>query len=54
MIISYKQNLYFKIHYKKFQKQDYISFHHTLILKQFTQKYEHKIHCKSIYFSVLL
>jgi hypothetical protein len=55
MVISYNQNLYFKIHYKKkLQKQDYISFHHIFILKQFTQQYEHKIHCRNLHFFVLL
>jgi hypothetical protein len=33
MVIWYNQNLYFKIRCKKFQKQDYISFHHIFILK---------------------
>jgi hypothetical protein len=32
MVISYNQNLHFKIHCKKLQKQDYISFYHILIL----------------------
>jgi hypothetical protein len=36
IVISYNQNLHFKMHCKKLKKQDYNSFHHILIL--------HKIH----------
>jgi hypothetical protein len=38
MVIVYNQNLHFKIHYNKLQKQDYNSFHHNLTL----QKNSHK------------
>jgi hypothetical protein len=33
MVIGYNQNLHFKIHWKKLQKQYYNSFHHILILQ---------------------
>jgi hypothetical protein len=32
MVISYNQDLHFKIHYRKLRKQDYNSFHHFFIL----------------------
>jgi hypothetical protein len=32
MVISYNQNMHFRIHCKKFQKQDYILIHDILIL----------------------
>ncbi len=54
MVIAYNQNLYFIIHYKKLQKQDYNSFHHSLILQKNHAKDEHGIHCRSLYFYVLL
>jgi hypothetical protein len=34
MVISYNQNLHFKIHCKKLQRQDFTSFHHVQILQQ--------------------
>ncbi len=34
MVISYNQNLHFRIHCKKLQKQYYNSFHHNLILQK--------------------
>jgi hypothetical protein len=48
MIITNNQNLHFKIHCKKVQKQNYNSFHHNLILQKIHTKDEHKIHCKSL------
>jgi hypothetical protein len=54
MIIAYNQNLHFKIHCKKLQKQYYNSLHHNLILQKIHTKDEHIIHCKSICFSILL
>jgi hypothetical protein len=32
MVIAYNHNLHFRIHCKKFQKQNYNSFHHNLTL----------------------
>jgi hypothetical protein len=43
MVIAYVQNLHFKIHCKKLQKQDYNSFHHNLILQKIQRKYEQRI-----------
>jgi hypothetical protein len=54
MLNAYNQNLYFRIHYKKIQKQDYNSFHHNLTLKEIHTKDEHRIHCMNLCFSVLL
>ncbi len=54
IVIAYNQNLHFKIHYKKLEKQDYNSFYHNLTLQEIHTKDEHKIHCKSLCFSVLL
>jgi hypothetical protein len=54
MDIAYDQNLHFRIHYKKFQKQDYNSFHHNLTLQEIHTKDEHRIHCRSLCFYVLL
>jgi hypothetical protein len=54
MVVSYNQNLRFKIHCKKLQKQDYISFHHIFMLKQLTQQYEQEIHYRNLCFSILL
>ncbi len=34
MVISYNQNLHFKIHCKKLQKINYNSFHHIMILQK--------------------
>jgi hypothetical protein len=34
MVISYNQNLYFRIQCKKIQRQDYNSFHYILILQK--------------------
>jgi len=39
MVVAYNQNLHFKIHDKKFQKQDYNSFHYILLL--------HRIHSRT-------
>jgi hypothetical protein len=44
MVIAYNQNLHFRIHYKKLQKQYYNSFHHNLTL----QKIHTKINIKFI------
>jgi hypothetical protein len=52
MVITYNQNLHFKIHYKKFQTQDYNSFHHNLTLEEIHTKDEHKIHYRSLCFSI--
>jgi hypothetical protein len=54
MVIAYNQNLHFRIHYKKLQKKIYNSFHHNLILQKIHTKNEHRIHYKSLCFSVLL
>ncbi len=54
MVIAYNHNLHFIIHCKKFQKQDYNSFHHNRILQKIQTKDEHKIHYRSLCFSVLL
>jgi hypothetical protein len=54
MVITYNQNLHFRIHYKKFQKQSYNLFHHNLTLKEIHTKDEHKIHYRSLCFSILL
>jgi hypothetical protein len=54
MIIEYNQNLHFKIHYKKLHKQYYNSFQDNLILKKIHTKDEHKIHCRSMCFFILL
>jgi hypothetical protein len=45
MVIAYNHNLHFKIHYKKFQKQDYNSFHHNLTIQEILTKDEHIIPC---------
>ncbi len=50
MVITYNQNLHFKIHYKKFHKQNYNSFHLNLTLYEIHTKYEHKIHCRRCVF----
>jgi hypothetical protein len=34
MVITYNQNLHFKVHYRKIQRQNFNSFHHILILQQ--------------------
>jgi hypothetical protein len=34
MVIAYNHNLHFKIYCKKFQKQNYNSFHHNLTLQK--------------------
>jgi hypothetical protein len=52
MVIAYNQNLHFKIHCKKFQKQDYNSFHHNLTLQEIHTKDEHRIHYRSLCFFV--
>jgi hypothetical protein len=54
IVITYNQNLHFKIHCNKLQKQDYNSFHHNLILQKIHTKDEHKIHYRNMCFSVLL
>jgi hypothetical protein len=54
MVIAYNQNLHFRIYCKKLQKQYYDSFHHNLTLQKIHTKYEHKIHCRSLGFYVLL
>jgi hypothetical protein len=54
MVIAYNQNLHFRIHYKKFHKQNYDSFHHNLTLHEIHTKDEHKIHYKSQCLFVLL
>jgi len=54
MVIAYNQNLHFKIHCKKLQKQYYNSFHHNLILQKFHTKDEYKIHIRNMCFYVLL
>ncbi len=54
MVIAYNQNLYFKIHCKKLLNQYYNSFNHNLMLQKMHTKYEHKIHCKSMCFSILM
>jgi hypothetical protein len=54
MVIAYNQNLHFRIHCKKLQKQNYNSFHHNLILQKIHTKDEHKIQCRSLCFSILL
>jgi hypothetical protein len=54
MVIVYNQNLHFKIHCKKLHKQDYNSFHHNLRLEKIHTKDEHRIHCRSLCFYVLL
>jgi hypothetical protein len=54
MVIAYNQNLYFKIYYEKFQKQYYNSIHHNLTLQEIHSKDEHRIHYRSLWFSVLL
>jgi hypothetical protein len=54
MVIAYNQNIHFIIHCKKLQIQYYNSFHHNLILKKIHTKDEHRIHCKSLCFSILL
>jgi hypothetical protein len=54
MVIAYNQNLHFEIHYKKLQKQYYNPFHHNLTLQKNHTKDEHRIHYKSLCFSILL
>ncbi len=54
MVIAYNQNLHFRIHYKKFPKQYYNSFHLNLTLKEIHTKDEHRIHYRSLCFSILL
>jgi hypothetical protein len=54
MVIIYNQNLHFRIHYKKFEKQYYNSFHHNLTLEEIHTEDEHIIHCKSLCFFILL
>ncbi len=54
MVISFNQNVPFKIHYKNSRNKITI---HSIIYwcyKQFTQQYEHSIHYKSLYIFVLL
>jgi hypothetical protein len=54
MVISYNQNLHFKIHCKNSTNNIIIHFIIFWYYKNFTQWYEHKIHCKSLCFFVLL
>ncbi len=54
MVIVYNQNLHFRIHCKKLQKQYYNSFHHNLPLSKIHTKDENKIHYKSMCLSILL
>jgi hypothetical protein len=54
MVIAYNQNLHFKIHCKKLQKQDYNSFHHNLTLQKNHPKDEHRVHYKGLCFFILL
>jgi len=53
MVITYNQNLHFKIHCKKLQKQNYNSFHHNLRLQEIHTKDEYIIHCKNLCLFVL-
>ncbi len=39
---------------KQIQKQDYNSFHHNLTLQKIHTKDEHRFHCRSKCFSILL
>jgi hypothetical protein len=53
MVISYTQNLYFKIQCTKSEnKIIFISF--FIYFKEFTQQFEYENHCRSLYFSCLL
>jgi hypothetical protein len=57
MIISYIQNLHFKIQCREIQKQDYNSLHYIFDTTEnwkFTQWYEYGNHSKSLYFIVWL
>ncbi len=53
IVVAYNQNLHFKIHCKKLQKQNYNSFHHNLTLQKIHIKDEHRIHYKSLGVSIL-
>jgi hypothetical protein len=53
MVITYNQNLHFRIHKTKLQKQDYNSLHCDLIIQKIHTKVEYRIHYRSICFSVL-
>jgi hypothetical protein len=46
MVIAYNQNMHFRIHNEKLQKQDYNSFHDSLTLQKIHTKDEHKITVK--------
>jgi hypothetical protein len=54
MVITYNQNLHFKIHCKKNQKQDYNSCHHKVTLQKIHTKDEHRIQYRSMCLSLLL
>jgi hypothetical protein len=49
MVIAYNQNLHFKIHCKKLDKQNYNSFHHNLRLQKNHTKFTIEI-CASLYY----
>jgi hypothetical protein len=54
MVIAYNHNLHFRIHYKIYRNN--ITIHFIIIwhYKKFTQRNEHKIHYRSLCFSILL
>jgi predicted 2-oxoglutarate/Fe(II)-dependent dioxygenase YbiX len=54
MVITYNQNLHFRMHKEKLQKQDYNSFHCDLIIQKIHTKVEYKLTvevCASLYYS---
>jgi hypothetical protein len=53
-VITYNQNLHFIIHYKNYRNNIIIHFIIIWHYKKFTQRNEHKIHHRSLCFSILL
>jgi len=49
IVITYNQNLHFRIHCKKLQKQDYNSFHHNLALQRLNIEFTVEV-CASLYY----
>jgi len=54
MVISYTQNLYFRIQCKKSRNIITIHFYFFIYFKEFTQESKYENHYKSLYFSCLL